>query len=76
MEAVVPGVAAPLVAEERWAVSLDEAAERLGVGRTLMHAAARRGDFPTIRIGSRRVISVKLVNDWLVNGFDGGTEDK
>lgn len=76
MGATAPGIPAPVVDEERWALSIDEAAKRLGIGRTLMHEAARRGEFPTIRIGRRRVIPVKALNDWLENGFDGSTEDR
>jgi excisionase family DNA binding protein len=76
MAQAAPGMAPPLVADERWAVSIDEAAERLGIGRTLMFEAAKRGDFPTIKIGGRRVISMSVINDWLVNGYaPKGEED-
>lgn len=74
MDAVASGVVAPVV-DERWAVSIDEAAKRLGIGRTLMHEAAKRGDYPTIRIGKRRVIPMTVINEWMERGYNPQKED-
>lgn len=41
---------------ERMTLSVEEAAEALGIGRTLAYEAARRGEIPTIRIGRRLVV--------------------
>jgi excisionase family DNA binding protein len=32
-------------------ITVEEAAKKLGISRTLAYAAARRGEIPTIRIG-------------------------
>jgi len=50
---VEPGQARP---HERLAYSLAEAAERLGIGRTLAYEAAKRGELPVCRIGRRMVV--------------------
>ena len=36
--------------------SIDEVAKLLGIGRNSAYEAARRGDFPTIKVGSRIVV--------------------
>ena len=40
----------------RGALSIPEAGDVLGVGRSLAFDLARRGDLPTIRLGRRRVV--------------------
>jgi excisionase family DNA binding protein len=44
---------------ENRTISIVEAGEWLGIGRTLAYAAAHRGEIPTIRIG--RVLRVPVV---------------
>jgi excisionase family DNA binding protein len=39
--------------EERLTYDIEEVARLLGVGRNQAYESARRGDFPTIRIGKR-----------------------
>ena len=37
--------------EERHTLTIPEAAQRLGIGRSAAYEAARKGEIPTIRIG-------------------------
>jgi excisionase family DNA binding protein len=54
----------------RQTYDVEEAAQLLGIGRNQAYEAARRGDFPTIRIG-KRLLVVKAALDRLLNGADG-----
>ncbi|MDX8347811.1 helix-turn-helix domain-containing protein [Cognatiyoonia sp. IB215446] len=47
------------------AVSPDEAARLASVGRTTLYAALAKGDLPSIKIGTRRLIRVDAIRDWL-----------
>lgn len=47
------------------AVSPDEAARLAGIGRTTLYAALAKGDLPSIKIGTRRLIMVDAIKDWL-----------
>jgi excisionase family DNA binding protein len=49
----------------RLTVSVEEAAQLLGLGRTAAYEAVRRGQLPTRRLGRRIVIPVPLLLDWL-----------
>ncbi len=42
---------------DRATLTVEEAAELLGVGRSSAYEAARRGDIPAIRVGHRLVVS-------------------
>lgn len=46
-------------------ISVEQAAKVLGVGRTAAYEAARRGQFPTRRLGRRLVVPVPALLDWL-----------
>lgn len=46
-------------------VSPDEAARLVGIGRTTLYAALANGDLPSIKIGTRRLIRVDAIRDWL-----------
>ena len=48
------------------AVSPDDAARLAGIGRTSLYAALARGDLPSIKIGTRRLIRVDAIRDWLM----------
>ena len=48
------------------AVSPDEAARLAGIGRTTLYAALAKGDLPSIKIGTRRLIRVDAIREWLV----------
>lgn len=47
------------------AVAPHEAARLAGVGRTTVYAALARGDLASIKIGTRRLILVEAIRDWL-----------
>ncbi|WP_208353720.1 helix-turn-helix domain-containing protein [Pseudaestuariivita rosea] len=47
------------------AVSPDEAARLAGLGRTTLYAALAKGDIASIKIGTRRLIRVDAIHDWL-----------
>jgi excisionase family DNA binding protein len=46
-------------------ISIEQAAKVLGLGRTAAYEAARRGEFPTRRLGRRVVVPVPALLDWL-----------
>ncbi len=47
--------------------SVDEAAQRLGIGRNSCYDAVRRGDIPSIRIGKRLLVP-RIPFERLLNG--------
>ncbi len=47
------------------AVSPDEAARLAGIGRTTLYAALSKRELPSIKIGTRRLIRVDAIRDWL-----------
>ena len=46
-------------------ISVEQAADVLGLGRTAAYDAARRGEFPTRRLGRRVVVPVPALLEWL-----------
>jgi excisionase family DNA binding protein len=46
-------------------LTIEETAALLGLGRTAAYEAARRGDFPTRRLGRRLIVPVPALLDWL-----------
>jgi predicted DNA-binding transcriptional regulator AlpA len=49
----------------RQTYTLDEVSKLLGIGRNQAYEGARRGDFPTIRIGKRLVAPKAAINKML-----------
>mgnify|MGYP001801280750 CR=1 FL=1 len=47
------------------AVSPDDAARHAGIGRTTLYAALAKGDLPSIKIGTRRLVRVDAIREWL-----------
>ncbi len=47
------------------AVSPGEAARLAGVGRTTLYAALAKGDLKSLKIGTRRLIKITAIHDWL-----------
>ncbi len=45
--------------------SVTEAAEALGVSRRTMYDLINREDFPTLKVGGRRLISRELLAEWV-----------
>lgn len=46
-------------------ITVEQAARVLGLGRTAAYEAARRGEFPTRRLGRRVVVPVPALLVWL-----------
>ena len=46
----------PVATTERRTLTVEEAGQWLGIGRSAAYAAANRGELPTIRIGRRMVV--------------------
>jgi excisionase family DNA binding protein len=54
---------------ERATYNIEEAASRLGIGRTLARRLAREGRFPgLIKLGSRYLVSRKVVDELVERG--------
>lgn len=47
------------------AVSPNEAARLCSIGRTTLYAALSSGDLKSIKIGTRRLITLEALRDWL-----------
>ena len=50
--------------------TIDEVAELFGVGRNQAYDSARRGEFPTIRLG-KRILAPRAAIDRMLNGEAG-----
>ncbi len=70
MRVPVPGQ----VEEKRLTLTVEEAAEVLGISRAFAYEAARRGDIPSIRIG-RRILVPKAALNRLLSGEEESLED-
>lgn len=55
------------------AVSPDEAARLAGIGRTTLYAALAKGDLKSIKIGTRRLIKIEAIHEWL-SQYQTGSE--
>ena len=53
--------------DDRKTYDVEEAGRLLGIGRNQAYEAAKRGDFPTIRIG-KRILVPKAAFDRLLRG--------
>lgn len=49
-------------------LTIEQTAHLLGLGRTAAYDAARRGQFPTRRLGRRLVVPVPALLEWLGAG--------
>ncbi len=47
------------------AVSPNEAARLCSIGRTTLYAALSSGELKSIKIGTRRLIKISAIHDWL-----------
>ncbi len=50
---------------ERLLLTVEEAARRLGIGRSLAWRLVRRGDLPSIRLGRLVRIPGRALEDWI-----------
>lgn len=51
--------------------NVTEAAAALGVSRRTMYELINRKDFPTLKIGGRRLVSRELLAEWVRAQADG-----
>lgn len=49
----------------RIAVSIEEAAEMVGIGRSTLYGKLSAGELPSMKIGKRRLIRVDALNAWV-----------
>ena len=49
----------------RATITIEQAAQLLGLGRTAAYHAARRGELPTRRLGRRLLVPVPALVTWL-----------
>ncbi|MBB95953.1 MAG: DNA-binding protein [Rhodobacteraceae bacterium] len=47
------------------AVSPNEAARLCSIGRTTLYAALSSGELKSVKIGTRRIITLEALRDWL-----------
>jgi excisionase family DNA binding protein len=51
--------------DHRATLTIEETASLLGLGRTAMYEAARRGQIPSRRLGRRVLVPVPALIEWL-----------
>lgn len=49
----------------RLAVSVDEAARMIGVGRTFLYAAIAKKELKSAKVGGRRLVTADALRSWL-----------
>ena len=59
--------------EERFAVSVDEAAQLLGVGRSTLWQLVTSGEIPSFTIGKRRLIPLDALRRWIAERTEQAT---
>ncbi len=56
---------------ERLLLTVEEAAQRLGIGRTLAWQLVRDGQLPSVRLGRLVRVPVRGLEDWLKRRIRG-----
>lgn len=46
-------------------ISVEELSEQLGISLTVAYRLSRQADFPTVRIGRRRLVDVESLQKWI-----------
>lgn len=62
--------------EERQAITIGEAARRLGVHRETLRAAIERGDVPAARLGRRWLVPIAAIEDLLAGRLPAPPESR
>jgi excisionase family DNA binding protein len=57
-------------AETRVVLTIEEAADRLGIGRTLMYALVKSGEVRSVTIGRLRRIPIQCLNEYVTALLD------
>ena len=47
------------------AISVEQAAKRLGLSRNMAYMMAQRGELPSVRAGRRRIVPLAALERWL-----------
>ena len=50
---------------DKLAYTVEEAAEAIGVSKRFMYDLIHREDFPSFQVGNRRLISRRLLAEWV-----------
>lgn len=50
---------------QKGALSLDEAAEYIGISRSAMYDHALKGNLQTFKVGRRRLVRLEALDDWM-----------
>lgn len=53
------------------AISIDEASKSIGLGRSTIYDLINSGKLKSLKIGSRRIISIESLNEFLRSSFGG-----
>ncbi len=53
------------MADDKLAVSINEAAEMIGLKRDLLYRLILGGDIPSFKVGSRRLVSVEALREYI-----------
>ena len=61
---------------ERLTITVDEAAELLGISRSLAYDMARAGKLPALRFGKRFVISKKAIENLMQQAEKTATQEQ
>ncbi len=51
--------------DTRKLLTVGEAAQAMGIGRSMLYQLVMRGDIPSIKIGRARRISVTALDEWI-----------
>lgn len=57
----------PELSNTKMLMSVKETAEALGLSRPMVYNLIHRNDFPSLKIGSRTLVNVKKLQEWLDN---------
>ena len=60
---------------EKLVYSVPEMAQALGIGQNVAYALVAREDFPSVKIGNRRIVVPRAaLDEWLARQSTGGAE--
>lgn len=63
------------VAEDRVVLTIEEAAQRLGIGRTTMYALVMNGEIRSVTIGRLRRVPVRCLTEYVDHLLDPASPD-
>lgn len=57
---------------EKFAISVEEAAERLSVSKNYAYDRVKDGTLPSVKVGNRVLVPVKALEEWIEANTKGG----